>query len=671
MKTSTMTTTQRAEISSQGIQKIRKYSWEQAIAEYIWNGLDANANQIDVDFILDEENIELEIYKSISISDNGTGIPFDEIKIKFGKVLESPKGQSSGTDKSTLIHGKNGYGRYTFYSFAEHARWDTTYYQDHKYFNFNIEIDGSSLHDYGISEAIQVKEESGPGTKVVFTGIDHKLSPKAITDILIPYLKSEFAWYLIVRPDCKIRINGEILTYDDLIAETEEQTIVVIDKKGEDHEFNFTYIEWKEKLRDESSRIYMLNSAMELKRSTTTKLNNKGDNFWHSIIVVNDFFDNINIYDSDDEDVTRKNLFSDLAEQYIYRNLIEKLNNFLNEKRRPFLKKHATRLIAQYESEKVFPDFGNNAWDKIRKSELEDVVKGLYEVQPKIFTGLNLEQKKIFLQLLNELMDEDQRKPLLKIIEAVVELSDDERQDLVKILETTRLNYIVATIKLISDRLLMLNHLRQIVFNHEWGAQEVKHLQVFISKHFWIFGEEYRFVCAEEVKFREALLKYRQEVLGVESTGEIDHPDKNREMDLFLSGKDFRTGTPLNIVVEIKNPTTIKKLHQKQTSQIEQYMDVILQTDEFNSSKEQWEFYLIGQDYDSIVERKINDKRTGLVNEGDNYKFYVKKWSEIVGDAENRMRFLLERLKIERDNISTPDSLDGIMTEIVTTKNLD
>lgn len=666
-----MTTTQRAEISSQGIQKIRKYSWEQAIAEYIWNGLDANANQIDVDFILDEENIELEIYKSISISDNGTGIPFDEIKIKFGKVLESPKGQSSGTDKSTLIHGKNGYGRYTFYSFAEHARWDTTYYQDHRYFNFNIEIDGSSLHDYGISEAIQVKEESGPGTKVVFTGIDHKLSPKAITDILIPYLKSEFAWYLIVRPDCKIRINGEILTYDDLIAETEEQTIVVIDKKGEDHEFNFTYIEWKEKLRDESSRIYMLNSAMELKRSTTTKLNNKGDNFWHSIIVVNDFFDNINIYDSDDEDVTRKNLFSDLAEQYIYRNLIEKLNNFLSEKRRPFLKKHATRLIAQYESEKVFPDFGNNAWDKIRKSELEDVVKGLYEVQPKIFTGLNLEQKKIFLQLLNELMDEDQRKPLLKIIEAVVELSDDERQDLVKILETTRLNYIVATIKLISDRLLMLNHLRQIVFNHEWGAQEVKHLQVFISKHFWIFGEEYRFVCAEEVKFREALLKYRQEVLGVESTGEIDHPDKNREMDLFLSGKDFRTGTPLNIVVEIKNPTTIKKLHQKQTSQIEQYMDVILQTDEFNSSKEQWEFYLIGQDYDSIVERKINDKRTGLVNEGDNYKFYVKKWSEIVGDAENRMRFLLERLKIERDNISTPDSLDGIMTEIVTTKNLD
>lgn len=666
-----MTTTQRAEISSQGIQKIRKYSWEQAIAEYIWNGLDANANQIDVDFILDEENIELEIYKSISISDNGTGIPFDEIKIKFGKVLESPKGQSSGTDKSTLIHGKNGYGRYTFYSFAEHARWDTTYYQDHKYFNFNIEIDGSSLHDYGISEAIQVKEESGPGTKVVFTGIDHKLSPKAITDILIPYLKSEFAWYLIVRPDCKIRINGEILTYDDLIAETEEQTIVVIDKKGEDHEFNFTYIEWKEKLRDESSRIYMLNSAMELKRSTTTKLNNKGDNFWHSIIVVNDFFDNINIYDSDDEDVTRKNLFSDLAEQYIYRNLIEKLNNFLSEKRRPFLKKHATRLIAQYESEKVFPDFGNNAWDKIRKSELEDVVKGLYEVQPKIFTGLNLEQKKIFLQLLNELMDEDQRKPLLKIIEAVVELSDDERQDLVKILETTRLNYIVATIKLISDRLLMLNHLRQIVFNHEWGAQEVKHLQVFISKHFWIFGEEYRFVCAEEVKFREALLKYRQEILGVESTGEIDHPDKNREMDLFLSGKDFRTGTPLNIVVEIKNPTTIKKLHQKQTSQIEQYMDVILQTDEFNSSKEQWEFYLIGQDYDSIVERKINDKRTGLVNEGDNYKFYVKKWSEIVGDAENRMRFLLERLKIERDNISTPDSLDGIMTEIVTTKNLD
>ena len=38
-------------------------------------------------------------------------------------------------------------------------------------------------------------------------------------------------------------------------------------------------------------------------------------------------------------------------------------------------------------------------------------------------------------------------------------------------------------------------------------------------------------------------------------------------MDLFLTGTDFRDGRPQNIVVEIKNPTTIKQLKSEQLNQ--------------------------------------------------------------------------------------------------------
>ena len=101
-------------------------------------------------------------------------------------------------------------------------------------------------------------------------------------------------------------------------------------------------------------------------------------------------------------------------------------------------------------------------------------------------------------------MDSGERDSLFKILDAVVELDSNDRKEFAKILEITRLKQVVSTIKLISDRLLTLENLKKIVFNHTLQANEVRDLQSFIEKHYWIFGEEYRMVCAEEVKFEEA-----------------------------------------------------------------------------------------------------------------------------------------------------------------------
>lgn len=195
-------------------------------------------------------------------------------------------------------------------------------------------------------------------------------------------------------------------------------------------------------------------------------------------------------------------------------------------------------------------------------------------------------------------------------------------------------------------------------------ANEVRDLQSFIEKHYWIFGEEYRMVCAEEVKFEEALKKYLYILRGVSEKKYMTHPDKYKEMDLFLTGTDFRDGRPHNVVVEIKNPTTIKQLKSEQLGQLERYMDVILKEDCFNDANEYWTFILIGQDYDDIVGRRIANKLNGLVMNGDNYALYVKKWSEIINEIERRLKYLLDKLKIERDTLSKSNSLQEISQEI-------
>ena len=135
-------------------------------------------------------------------------------------------------------------------------------------------------------------------------------------------------------------------------------------------------------------------------------------------------------------------------------------------------------------------------------------------------------------------------------------------------------------------------------------------------------------------------------------------------MDLFLAGTEYRNSGPQNLIVEIKNPTTIKVLTNKEYSQIETYIDVIMKEDCFNDNREQWSFYLIGQDYNDIIERKIIDKRTGLTINQPNCKLYVKKWSQIVNDVEQRLNYLLDKLKIERNKLSQAKTLDEIMDEV-------
>lgn len=657
-------------ISSSGIKRIRKYNWTQAVAEYIWNGYDAGASIVEVSFESDEFTAEMGCYAKIEIKDDGSGIPLSEIGYKFGKVFESIK-TSYKTDRSSLVKGKNGYGRFTFHAFARNAKWHTLYKKDKKIFEYDIYISRESLQAFSTTDEKKSKQTQ-TATIVEFSEIDSCVSKESINQELIPYLKSEFAWFLKVCPEKILKIQGVALDIEDLEADSNKGNITINDKQGNCYSFPFTYIEWKEKLKSESSRIYMLNPNLELKFSKTTRLNNKGDNFWHSIIVISDFFNNVEIDVTEEEeyDDSRHNLFSESNHYVVYRELVNRINKFLSDKRRPFLKKHAERLIASYEIEEVFPKFGNNTWDSIRYDELKGVVASLYEVQPRLFIGLNTDQKRIFLELLNQMMDYSQRGPLFKIIESIVDLTPSERDEFAHILESTRLSSIISTIKLLQDRIIVLNNLKQVVFNHDWKAGEVRHLQSIIENHYWIFGEEYRFICAEEVKFEEALRSYRKKIFKDETEYEVNHPSAKREVDLFLAGKDYPNDNPRNLVVEIKNPTTVAKLTNKQTDQIEEYVDVILKTDMFNSANEEWEFVLIGNEYDSKVERKIKNPSSGLYFEGERYKLFVRKWSDIINSAEKRIRFLLERLQAERDALAPENTLEVAMTTILTTGNL-
>jgi len=227
---------------------------------------------------------------------------------------------------------------------------------------------------------------------------------------------------------------------------------------------------------------------------------------------------------------------------------------------------------------------------------------------------------------------------------------------LAEILKTTKLSNVIQTVQFIEKRLQIIEELKELVYNKQLNAKE-KELQTLIENNFWLFGEEFQLVVAEEEKFEEALRKHIYILTGVEEKGiKIDDPDKLKEMDLFIVRKKRNSHEVNNIIVELKRPfINIDLNHQ---TQVEKYMRVILDEPRFKGRT--WDFYLIGNQIDAYLDTKRN--KDSIILEIKNYRLYIKTWREVFDDFEIRYNFLLERLKFERESLirQAPNKSDMI-----------
>lgn len=639
------------DVTSKGIKKIlQNYNPQQAIAEYIWNGFDANADTVELLYSANE----LGRLEYLQIVDNGYGIHYEKLPIKFRPFYESEKAIEISAPKHTsAMHGKNGVGRLTFFTFAHNAHWTTTYEgQDGVLKSAEIKIETGGLNTYS-PNLLQSNIAGKTGTVVAFNNI--QISQQDFQLQIIPFLSSEFCWFLELNKDkgYKILINGVPLDYSSIILDYEED--IEITYEGSNTVFRLKYIQWKNSLHKEFSKYYFLNGeGAEMFKDFTT-LNKKSDQFYHSVYIQSAFFDDFMFNDSSDEGQIK--LFGKAKNSPEYKFLIKKVNEFLRTRRKPFLRAYAYRLVEEYEQNGILPTYETEWEAQFKKPQLEETIIGLYEAQPKLFSNLNLEQKKTFVRFLDLLLESNERERIFTILEEIVELEPEEREDLADLFKKTHLNRIIETLKLIEDRYKVYYMLRDLVFNPDLKANEVDHLQKLIENHYWIFGEQYHLVTAAEPKFEEALRRYTYLLTDQDSAPEIEHEHRLKEMDIFACRQNLLTDTIDNFVVELKHPKI--NLGAKQHTQIYNYLDVISKQPEFNAPNMRWEFILVGCDFDSsgFIENQINTNRPhgipSLILNMDNgrIKVYAKKWSEIFTEFEIKHNFLDKKLKLERDGL--------------------
>ena len=638
-------------ISPIGIRRtLRKYKPMSAIAEYVWNGFDSGASEVRINW----QPNDLGGIDKISIDDNGSGIDYHELEDKFRPFYDTRKAADPASHRYGLssIHGKNGYERLTFFCFSEKAMWTTVFGPESKRQQYAITVLEQSLQRYEASDPISSSRPTG--TRVDFTGC-HDVYADDFARELEHHLSLEFAWFLELASPIprKIVVNDHPLSYDSLVDERDR-----CQKQIGELQFDIRYVQWSQKLHDEYSRYYFINSHSIQVYNQYTTLNQKGDGFYHSVYIRSSLFDSILPSASIANGVNTEQLpldFDDKSDKDAFREMKDFLHEYLSRKRKPFLRTKAKSYTDGLRQKKVLPCLGENPWDQMRRDALLNVIEELYVLEPAIFASLSEKQTRTLVGLLHLIIDSEERDALFEILQQIVQMDSEQREELARLLRRTEMSSIVSTIRLIEDRFIAMNELKQMVIAPQFYADEVTHLQSFMERHYWMFGEQYHLVAAAEVGFERALRDYVYILRGEKKDISLDHPHKRKQMDIFAVRWLHNTDTIDNIVLELKHPSIT--LGEEHLAQVKRYMSTILDIPQFNAGNMHWEFYLVGKDYDKYIEREIeNCKPNGeryLAYKINHYKVYVLKWSEVWTNIELRHKFLLDKLQLRREALLT------------------
>lgn len=274
------------------------------------------------------------------------------------------------------------------------------------------------------------------------------------------------------------------------------------------------------------------------------------------------------------------------------------------------------------------------------------------EAIPSVATG-NKDAQKLTLGLLRQSL-ESSPEALKQVLSEVLKLPKEEIEDLSDLLTQISLPGLIRLGRTVSDRLLLLEALRQLVLAPDWKKRvlERKHLHKIIEGEAWIFGEQFALGTSDETL--DKVLDYHLGLLGHgvdkisptnDGKGMVDIPD-------LVLGRQFVTGSGdsyEHLVIELKRPSV--KIGLNELGQINKYAMTVTKSPDFDKSKTSWTFWVVSSEVGDDVAPQLTQsgRETGQVyvsNDG-KIQVFIKTWGEIIQAAKGRMEFLKRKLEIQ------------------------
>ena len=634
------------EITQEHFDRSIKGSPKEAVKELIWNACDADAKNIEVSF--DYDGIAgAESVSDIYVKDDGHGIAIDRIEEYFGKYGRSQKTYSDKSPGGRIYHGKLGQGRYKSLAAGNFLDWDSVF-QDESgtLLHCEIHINSASRMNISYSETADKAEAEHTGTIVHIHGIpDEKIgfiTKMAEPMETIPDLLATFAPYLLAYTNITIKYNGVTVDPAQQIKSQEDQELVYEEDGKEPIKARLSAITWKEAqfnklyICGSSGVVYAEMDYTPLKRTST------------SLYLMGDLFEQMN----------RDNTLAMGNTNPAYAYFEEEAKKFARALVGEQEEEDAAVEIARIKEEGIYP-YDGEPEDDMKKAERD--VFDVFAVQvnravPQLKSS-SRQTKKLTYRLMREAINTNPAS-IKTILTEVFNLTQQQQDDLAELLTHTSLPDIIDTAKTVSDRLVFLQVLEEMVYNDSVGKaiKERTQFHKVLLKELWIFGEKYTLGTSDQ-SLRN-LLKAHLNCLGRdELTPEIPPEaveDLTRIPDLCLfqqicpSYENFE-----HLVIELKRPTLTLTL--KEMDQIRDYALTVAENPMFDKTRTKWHFVLLGQRLDQHVQRALRNQTVGEGNfyNADNVSISVFEWSKIIQD--NKLKYEYLRRKLNHQLSSDPN----------------
>lgn len=620
-------------IQPDSLKRTTKSSPVGALAELIWNALDADATEIAIDISLSG------LEQTITIADNGSGIKNDFELDNFIKLGGSWKKSKLLTEKKRNMHGEKGEGRLKGFSLGRHIEWLSSYTENGVLKGRSIK---QSLDDIQ-SVSIQGMSESdfadpSEGTKVIINDIHDsaakKLTGKAL-DRSIAELNFIFSPFLITYHDVEIVINGTSLDPADLLSE-DPQTIS-IEFDGKDHELKLFL--WK-KASDEQLYLCKENGTTLYPYHGNLNRKIKSYNSKYSAFLSSDLLN--------DETASVPDINESIVK--LVEEAISRMNQIFQNKELERKKLIKDKWI----KDSIYP-YPNVEDDQISNLELtkRDVFDVFaLQVQNKIksFEKSSIDSKKLTFRLLAQALEENP-KAIQRILNEVLSLTDEEQNMFADILDKMELSSIIKSAKLISDRLVFLSGLEELINGSKKDLREVDQLHKILENETWVFDENFTISISESRMTR--VLEEHLRVLGKrhDDIEDTDITGNHRQrVDLMLSRKiEVKAGHAEHLVVELKRPS--QKINWEILGQIRKYAKMVSSSDMFDKKRTKWKFIAISNAIDDDLFDSIDDgKLLRTDKDGLNIDIYIFTWAEIITNARARLKFVQDNLQYRVDD---------------------
>lgn len=141
-----ITKTFKVQVKKDHLEKVAADKPKTGLCEIIWNALDADATEVNIHFVEGALGVE-----KVIISDNGTGIAYNDSERLFVGLGGSWKNGDKRTPKGRFLHGQEGQGRFKAFTIGRIADWKVVYKEDDKFYQYTIKGYADAIDEFSLS----------------------------------------------------------------------------------------------------------------------------------------------------------------------------------------------------------------------------------------------------------------------------------------------------------------------------------------------------------------------------------------------------------------------------------------------------------------------------------------------------------------------------------------